>query len=174
MKYSVFGKYTHVYWIPLFPFGKITAAECNSCKKTYEYKDLPQSIQTKLDRDKEKYGIKTPIWMFSGLFLILGGIGYGFYSSDKTDRETAEYIKNPTKGDLYYVKLVDGFYTAATVISTDKDSVYLRYSNLETDQESSVDEISKPENFIMGKDGYERKRLKELFESDTIYTIERN
>lgn len=174
MTYSVFGKYAHVYWIPLFPFEKITAAECNSCKKTYLYKELPQSIQTKLDREKEKHGIKLPIWMFSGVFLILSGIGYGFYSSQKADSDTAEYIKNPTKGDLYYIKLNDGFYTVAKVTSTDKDSVYLRFSNLETDQMSSVDDISKPENFIMGKDGYGRDRLKELFESDTIYTIERN
>jgi hypothetical protein len=174
MKYSVFGKYAHVYWIPLFPFEKITAGECNSCKKTYLYKELPEEIKIKLDREKEKNGIKFPIWMFSGLFLILGGIGYGFYSSNKTDSDSAEYIKNPMKGDLYYIKLDDGFYSAATVTSTDKDSVYLRFSNLETDQMSSVDDVSKPENFIMGKEGYERKRLKELFEKDTIYTIERN
>jgi hypothetical protein len=54
MIYSVFGKYAHIYWIPLFPIKKITITECNNCKKTFEYKELPQAIQTKLDREKEK------------------------------------------------------------------------------------------------------------------------
>ena len=175
MTYSVFAKYAHIYWIPVFPYKKLTFVECNNCKMTFEQKEFSGEITTKLEREKEKNGKKMfPLWMFSGAIIILALSGFGVYQSNVDDNNEKIYIQNPAKGDIYHIKLDDDFYTAATVISTDKDSVYLRFSNLETDQMTGIDEISKPKNFIMGKYGYKRERLKELFEKDTIYTIDRN
>ncbi|WP_298121335.1 zinc-ribbon domain-containing protein [Flavobacterium sp.] len=87
MIYSVFGRYAHVYWIPFFPIGRVTVTECNSCKKTFEFSELPQPIQEKLLREKEKGGAKTPIWMFSGLGIIAVLVAIGIYSSGETEKK---------------------------------------------------------------------------------------
>ena len=70
MTYSIYGKYAHVYWIPFFPIGNVGVTECNSCKRTYEIKELPENIKMKYHNEKEKDGVKTPIWFFSGLFIV--------------------------------------------------------------------------------------------------------
>lgn len=173
MKYSVFGKYAHLYWIPLFPFEKITAAECNSCKKTYLYKDLPQNIKIKLDREKEKHGSKIPVWMFSGLFLILGGIAYGFYSSDKSDREAVEYIKNPKAGDVYSYVISQSRYTAIRVDKVVKDSVYLTDNDYETDQTTGIEEIDVPKNYTINKEVLTKEGIQKMFKDKLIFEINR-
>jgi len=76
MIYSVFGKYAHIYWIPLFPLNKLTFLECDHCRKTFKPKELPLDIQTKLKTEKEKDPPKTPIWHFSLLLIILGIFGF--------------------------------------------------------------------------------------------------
>lgn len=173
MKYSVFGKYAHVYWIPFFPFEKITAVECNSCKKTFLDKELPQSIKTKLDRDKEKHGIKTPIWMFSGLFLIITGIAYGFYSSDKTDKDEAEYIKNPKSRDVYSIMNLAAHYTTVRVDKVIKDSVYFTENDYETDQTTGIEDIDLPKNYTISKGVLSKKNIQELYKKETIFEVNR-
>ena len=65
MNFSVFGRYSHIYWIPFFPIGKENILECNSCKSTYHLKDLPETIKQKFNQDLERNPIKTPISHFS-------------------------------------------------------------------------------------------------------------
>lgn len=36
MTYSLFGEYSHIYWIPLFPLGRKNVVECNSCKRIFK------------------------------------------------------------------------------------------------------------------------------------------
>ncbi len=52
MTYGVFGKYFYLYWIPVFPLGKTNILECNSCKKTYKLKELPEQIKHKFKTEK--------------------------------------------------------------------------------------------------------------------------
>ena len=33
LRASIFGRYAHVYWIPLFPIGKVSASECGHCRQ---------------------------------------------------------------------------------------------------------------------------------------------
>ena len=41
---SVFGKYAHIFWIPIFPTSKKAIAECTHCKRTIEQKDFVLSV----------------------------------------------------------------------------------------------------------------------------------
>ncbi|WP_298308472.1 zinc-ribbon domain-containing protein [Flavobacterium sp.] len=173
MNYAVFGKYAHVYWIPFFPIGKTTVAECNNCKRTFEYSELPQPIQTKLDREKEKDAVKTPIWMFSGLGIIAVLVAIGIYSSGETEKKEAEYLKAPKVGDIYKFESNPGFYSTMKVESVLKDSLHVLVNDMETNKTSGINDIDKPENY---KElyGYSKEEIRKMYKDKKIYEIERN
>ncbi len=172
-KYSVFGKYAHIYWIPLFPISKITVAECNSCKKTYEFKELSESIKTKFQREKEKSPVKFPVWMFSGLFVIAALVGFGVYKSNETDKNEAEFVKNPKVGDVYSIKVSDAHFTCARVDKIDKDSVYLTDNDYETDKTTGVDDIDVSKNYTTEKEVLTKKEIQDAFKKEKIFAITR-
>ena len=173
MKYSVFGKYGHLYWIPFFPISKITVAECNSCKKTFEYKELSDGIRTKFEREKEKNPIKFPLWMFSGLFVIAALVGFGVYTSGETEKKEAGYIKNPKVGDVYSIKNAEANYTSARVDKIDKDSIYVTNNDYETDQTTGIDEIDVPKNYTIEKEVLSKKEIQVAYKNEKIFAITR-
>ena len=65
---SFFGKYAHVMWIPLFPFGKVAVAECTRCKRTYDKTEFPAKLSAATSSLKSE--AKNPVWMWAGLLLI--------------------------------------------------------------------------------------------------------
>lgn len=173
MIYSVFGKYAHLYLIPFFPIKKLTFAECNSCKKTFEQVELSSLIQQKLEREKEKNKAQTPIWMFSGLFVIAAIIGMAFYSSHQTDLDTATFIKSPKQGDIYFIDSNQGHYTTMKVHQISKDSVNVFLNEMEIDNKTSIDKIDIDENY---KKQYSisKKDMLKLYNENKIYEIKRN
>lgn len=62
---SVFGKYAHVFWIPIFPIGKKAVAECTHCKRTIEQKEFSPELKSLYQENKNK--AKRPIWHWLGL-----------------------------------------------------------------------------------------------------------
>ena len=76
---AVFGRYAHVFWIPLFPIGKVAVAECSHCKRTVEKSEFTPDLKSRYDdRAKE---IKRPVWHWAGLALILLLVGFGTISA---------------------------------------------------------------------------------------------
>lgn len=68
---SVFGRYAHIMWIPLFPIGKKPVAECTRCKRTYDNTDFSETMQ--LVTGELSNRAKSPAWMWVGL-MIMGGV----------------------------------------------------------------------------------------------------
>jgi zinc-ribbon family len=70
---TIFGKYAHIFWIPIFPYGKDAMAECTHCKRTMEEKEF--SPKLKIEYQKYKAIAEHPFYHWSGLaisgFLIL-------------------------------------------------------------------------------------------------------
>jgi hypothetical protein len=154
--------------------GKVTLAECNSCKKTFEYKDLPESIKTKFERIKEQNPVRYPVWMFSGVFIILALVGYGFYDSHKTDVNNAEYIKDPKVGDVYYMKVPNKHFTTARVDKVTRTEVYVTNNDYEIDLESDIDKLNEAKNYTTSKDTVDMMILQGLFNDKTIIEVKRN
>ena len=174
MNYSYFAKYAHIYMIPFFPYTKLTFVECTNCKKTFGERELSGEMVSKLEREKEKKGnTRFPLWTFSGAVIILLISGFGLYQSKIDDENEAKYIKDPKKGDVYFMKLKNGFFTTLKVDEVKKDSIYVTYNNYETDLETGIDKINIPENYKDAKYACNRKEMEDLFEKDSIYTIER-
>jgi len=65
---SVFGKYAHIFWIPVFPVGKKAIAECTHCKRTIEEKNFPPILRELYKENKSK--AKRPFWHWAGLGLL--------------------------------------------------------------------------------------------------------
>ena len=85
----VFGRYAHVFWIPLFPVGKVAVAECTECKKTIKKKEFPNSLREQYGRVAQNY-VKRPIWHWAGLGIIgllAGLIGLSVAISTPDPRE---------------------------------------------------------------------------------------
>ncbi|MVO10692.1 zinc-ribbon domain-containing protein [Flavobacterium sp. TP390] len=172
MTYSVFGKYAHVYWIPFFPIRKIGVAECNTCKRTFEVKELPEAIQNKYENEKEKAGVKTPVWFFSGVFIIAALTLMGMYFSYQNDTDNAEFIVNPTKGDVYHVNGDAGYYSTLKIEKVTQDSIYVFVNQLQTNKKSDLDNIDKEENYI-DVYGFTKQDIQRMFDEKEIFDIER-
>jgi hypothetical protein len=67
---SVFGKYAHIFWIPIFPLGKKAVAECTHCKRTIEQKEFSSKLNELYQQNQSK--AKRPFWHWLGLLLVGG------------------------------------------------------------------------------------------------------
>jgi hypothetical protein len=67
---SIFGRYAHIMWIPLFPIGKTPVAECVRCKRTYVSSEFSEKMH--LIGGELGSRVKSPLWMWAGLMLIAG------------------------------------------------------------------------------------------------------
>ncbi|TPN88946.1 zinc-ribbon domain-containing protein [Aquimarina algicola] len=69
---SIYGRYFHVFWIPIFPLYKSTYLECTHCKKTYNLYETPENFREQLKKDNETAPPKRPLWhSFGGLVFLL-------------------------------------------------------------------------------------------------------
>ncbi|MBL4670246.1 MAG: zinc-ribbon domain-containing protein [Flavobacteriales bacterium] len=76
--YTVFtyGRYFHVFWIPLFPIGKTYLAECSHCKKAYSKERLfTKEVREAFHTERVRTPVKRPFWHSIGSLMILGIIG---------------------------------------------------------------------------------------------------
>lgn len=64
---SVFQKYFHLLWLPMFPIKKECASQCLVCKNVLVERKFSTAVKTIGLKLKEQH--KTPFWSFSGIFL---------------------------------------------------------------------------------------------------------
>ncbi|AXO80165.1 hypothetical protein DZC78_07080 [Olleya aquimaris] len=173
MRYSIFGKYAYLYWIPMFPLGKENILECTNCHKTFDLKSLPNSIKEKFNI--EKADAKYPIWYFSGLAVLVLLISFAVYTSKKDDENDKRYIKEPMIGDVYSVETSQsGYYSTMKVNKVTKDSIFVIYNDVLIDRKSKVYKIDKAKNYTTETDGYTRSEIQSLFDKQTIYEVDRD
>lgn len=130
---SVFGKYFHIFWIPVFPVGKVATAECTKCLKTVEQKEFSKEIK---DQYQSKIGeVKRPKTHWIGLMLI--GLFAAFISyivataevdprSELLKADISRTIQNPTmETDSISFKIKNMFDILATEEVSPEDFRYL-------------------------------------------------
>ncbi|PIF63334.1 zinc-ribbon domain-containing protein [Flavobacterium sp. 11] len=172
--YNVYSRYTHITLIPIFPVSKIIDVECNNCKEIFGYENLSEDIKIKLQSEKEINILKTPIWMFSGLIILVGYITFWMYTNIQTNDKTNVFIQNPILGDVYNLKFTNGYYSTMRIDQVTKDSVYATQNDYDAYLQYEVDEIDKPENYTNRKVKYSKKDLIILHLEDEIFSITRN
>jgi len=143
---SVYGRYAHLFWIPVFPLTKKTYTRCAHCNSELSDKQLPEDIGREVRQFSKS--VRTPVWYFSGLFLLAALIIFGIYSSKMTAKETAEFMANPQIGDCYYFQYTDdNSYSTMRIEAIEGDSVYFDVNKYAINKYSKIDDINKEENF---------------------------
>ena len=173
MNYNVFGKYAYLYWVPVFPLSKENMLECNSCKKTFKLKELPEQIQQKFDLEKHR-GV--PIFHFSGLIVIGLIITWFSYSNSNDKKLEALYIKSPQVGDIYSIESStnNGYYTTMKIINVTKDSIDYIFNDYEIDKKYKINKIKNNSYNAFIIESISKDYLKILYEEKTIYKIYRD
>lgn len=68
---SVHGRYFHIFFIPMFPLWKTTAAECSHCRAAYAENQFTQEMRYSLAQQKTQQPAKRPIWHSIGCLMLL-------------------------------------------------------------------------------------------------------
>jgi len=163
-------RYAHIYWIPLFPATKKAVAECTGCNHVLEKKQFPESYKNGYEEIKSQ--AQTPIWMFTGLGIIVVLIIGAFIASKQNDSENAELILSPQKDDIYEIKLSDKEYTLYKVDKVEGNTVYLFENQYATDKPGGVEDLLQ-EPYFPESSPVMKTDLKAMLENGEIMDIER-
>lgn len=117
-----------LFWIPIIPLKKSTCIRCQSCETTYVHE--PSADEAAIQNS----GFKTPWWSFSGLFIIIVLIIFGYMSDASTKKEHDAFKENPTLGTYFTFKNVgDDYkktpYVFGEIVSLEEDKIILRLSH---------------------------------------------
>ena len=167
LHFSIYKKYTHVTLIPLFPVGKTVYIRCSNCEENFDYEDLSESAQLQLRNEKLDYSI----WMFSGSIIIALFLIFTINRYFENKDEAGVLIKNPMQGDVYNLKLNNGYYSNMRIDKITADSVYATLNDFQSYMPNEIDDLNKPENYSNRKVYYSRKDLIKLYQENEILKI---
>jgi hypothetical protein len=172
MYINVFSRYAHIFWIPLFPAGKIVESTCDNCKQTLAYKKMPEPL--KLEATNAKSSVKTPIWHFVGLLLLAGVILWASYQNGQNKLENEAFISAPAIGDVYEYKVEKGSYSTLKVIEVTNDSVFVSENEFVINKSNKLHTIDKLENYSEFMFGMSKVEVKNMFTSGDILDVNRD
>lgn len=170
---SVFRKHAHIYWIPLFPIGKMSVAQCQHCQLILEDSKMPQplwQIRTTL-----KENSKGPIWQFAGLFLIGAFIFWGSRNDAKEKKTNLDKIQNPIAGDVYTYKMDSANYSTMKVVEVSADSVFVVRNILGVNKLAGIAKITSENasTYLGAQEGIARTEVLNQFNTHQILSVVR-
>lgn len=171
MEYDFKQKYFHLYWIPLIPLKKKTEVCCTKCWHAFETKEFTNEIHKKLNRAKDKYPIRTPLWSFTGIFIITLFFCWAFWQSGRHDVEEADYVKNPKKGDVYLVDSASMKYSTFRIDKVDPENVYYTLNDTTVSKYTKVFFINADRYYTDRKGVLSRRKIEQLYKKDSIMSI---
>lgn len=167
LHFSIYKKYTHVTLIPLFPVEKSVYIRCSHCEENFDYEDLSESAQLQLRNEK----LDNSIWMFSGSIIIALFLIFTINRYFENKDEAGVLVKNPMQGDVYNLKLNNGYYSNMRIDKITVDSVYATLNDFQAYMPNEIDDLNKPENYSNRKVYYSRKDLIKLYQENEILKI---
>lgn len=170
LDFSIYRRYTHLTMIPLFPVGKLVFIKCNHCEERFDYEDLSETSQLKLRNEK----LDNSLWMFSGSILLALFLIFTINNYFNKKDETAILIKNPIAGDIYNLKLSNGYYSNMRIDKVTKDSIYTTHNDFDAYMPYEIDDLNKAENYSDRKISYSKKDITKLYQEDEIIKITRS
>ena len=169
---SVFRNHFHVFWIPMFPYGKKGVSQCSHCKNVLTHKEMPERLKNEYHKIKQEH--KGPVWQFSGLVLLVLLISFIAFQINTDNKNESLFIQSPANGDVYYQKLPNGSYSTGKVVNVTNDRIFLVFNKFEIAKMSRVYKIDKEENYASEAFSIHIKDLKKMYEDNEIYRIKRD
>jgi hypothetical protein len=168
---SVFGRYAHIYWIPLFSMGKTGAAECGHCRQVLQPKEMDSPLKQALEEVKQQ--VRVPIWHFSGVILLVAAVLWSLIAQSNNHKKTESFVQAPHKGDLYHIRTENGHYSLLKVQDVTGNSVKLLANNYEMASMREVAKLNKPENYASEPVELTRYDLNIMLTKEQILEVER-
>lgn len=129
----ILAKYVHIFWIPVFPYKKSAMVFCTQCRLETDDENAIMIGTDNRAIKKLKSAVALPIYLFSGLIIILLAIGYFTYAGAQDEKRDAGYIDSPLAGDVYLLKNeqdTTGYkYYLMKVRDVTGDSLWVSYSS---------------------------------------------
>ena len=170
LQHNVFSKHTHIFWIPLFPYGKTGISVCRNCGFKIEGKK--QMAEDVLREYSElKSDARPAVWQFSGLIIIALLIGGILVAKELDGQDLEAAIASPIAEDVFVYNTEDGNYSLFKVIETSEDSLWVLYNNWVSDQRGSVTELNVDSSFSDIYDQISMEELKEMYKAGKIYSV---
>lgn len=169
----VIQKYAHVFWIPSFPTGKTCETECSHCKQVLKLKEMPDSFKEEYESLKTRSS--TPVYVYSGLIVLVLLITFGVFIGNKNDRKNKLLIQSPQQGDVYEIRTKDNQYTLMKVQRVAGDIVYVFESEFETNKMSGLNDLKNKGDEAYLQIGFakSKKELSEMLDNGEIMDVER-
>lgn len=169
MSIHTFSSYAHIFWIPIFPYRKYSVAHCGNCDITYKKKEMNESLLREYNNARAL--VRPPIWQFVGLFIISIVVVWAVVVSNESDKKEADYIATPKAGDMYRVKVDEG-YSLMRVIAVGDSMVVTVANEYASDKMSGVKDLY--EKAFIDTLYLDKASVKELYDDGTIYQVERD
>ncbi|SNC59443.1 hypothetical protein SAMN06265337_0054 [Hymenobacter gelipurpurascens] len=168
---SIFGRYAHLYWVPMFSLGKTGAAECRHCRQVLQPQEMDPALkQTMLQVQQQ---VRVPGWHFSGLALLLLTVLSGLVLHGTSQKDTQLFVETPHKGDLYHIRTENGHYSLLKVQDVTGNSVKLLPNNYEMESQREVEKLDKPEFYAAEPVELTRYDLNIMLTKEQILEVER-
>jgi hypothetical protein len=164
LKYNLYRRHFHIFFLPIFPLNKIINVVCGSCNFNFAPENFPKQI---IENGKG------PKWQYLGLVLIIAlFISYKF-STSNAKNEHELFISKPQIGDVYTISPEYKVYTTMKIKNFSTDSIYFLKNKLITNKFFKVYKINKEENFTI-EVTYSKKKLRSMDKKSKIFKIKRN
>jgi len=169
---SVYQRYAHIFWIPVFPAGKTGISLCQNCGQQLKLKQMPDTLR--LSYENVKAQTRVPLWTFSGAALLAILITWVVIHGQQQAERVSKLVLAPKANDVFHVKLKENEYVLYKVLKVERDSVFFIASKYQTNQESDLDNVA-----VKGYDdstsyGISKAKLASMQKNDEILDIERN
>ena len=147
LQLSVFSRYVHLYWVPLFPLNKPTVARCGHCQQTWEGKAI--SAELRAPALALKQATRIPLWHWSGVAAVVTFMGWGALESTRSNREGTAYLAQPQVGDIYTVRATDDDpnYSLLKVVAVKGPTVDVVPNDYQIDNSHPIEALNAPANY---------------------------
>lgn len=167
----VSGSYAHVFWIPAFPYKKTLRLVCDNCQHANKPKEVSEDVRSLAKQLKSK--VRFPLYMFSGISILVVLIGYFSVTSVLDKQRSEEYLTAPQVNDIYYIynenEPTELKYSLLKVIDIREDSVDVSPNSFGYNYEPSV--LMEEDGFFDVYYSYHKDQLRDMYERDELKTV---
>jgi hypothetical protein len=100
LRTSLFSRYAHIYWVPLFPYQKVAVVQCGACG--WDTTAPPAELAPAVRELKKE--ISHPFWTWSGLGALALLVVGSYLLSIRDHHQDEALLAAPRSGDVYTVR----------------------------------------------------------------------